>query len=66
MTPTNWLGELMRISSLGGSPRDNILKDTFGQWITSLVWLFVGPDMESKAFNWGKKEGMPVYKPPTE
>jgi 3-dehydrosphinganine reductase len=63
MTPTNWLGELMRISSLGGSPRDNLLKDTLGQWLTSLAWLFVGPDLESKVWSWGKKEGMPEFKP---
>jgi 3-dehydrosphinganine reductase len=62
-TATNWLGELMRISSLGGSPRDNILKDTLGQWLTSLVWLFVAPDLDSKVWSWGKKEGMPEFKP---
>jgi 3-dehydrosphinganine reductase len=62
MIPTNWLGKLMRISSLGGSPRDNIVVDTVGQWVTSIVWLFVNPDMEGKAWGWGKKEGMPVLK----
>ncbi|KAF2463208.1 NAD(P)-binding protein [Lindgomyces ingoldianus] len=62
MTPTNWLGELLRLSSLGGSPRDNIIKDTLGQWLTSIVWLFVGPDMEGKVWGLGKKEGMPVFK----
>lgn len=63
MTPTNWLVELMRISTLGGSPRDNLIKDTLGQWVTSLVWLFVGPDLEGKVWGWGKKEGMPELKP---
>ncbi|KAF2797605.1 3-ketodihydrosphingosine reductase, Tsc10 [Melanomma pulvis-pyrius CBS 109.77] len=63
MTATNWLAELMRISSLGGSPKDNLIKDTVGQWLTSIVWLFVGPDLESKVWGWGKKEGMPEFRP---
>jgi 3-dehydrosphinganine reductase len=63
MTATNWLAELARISSLGGSPRNNLIKDTLGQWLTSIVWLFVGPDMEGKVWGWGKKEGMPEFKP---
>ncbi|KAF2263983.1 3-ketodihydrosphingosine reductase, Tsc10 [Lojkania enalia] len=62
MTPTNWLVELMRISNLGGSPRDNIIKDTVGQWITSIAWLFIGPDLDSKVWGWGKKEGMQAFK----
>jgi 3-dehydrosphinganine reductase len=62
-TATNWLGELMRISTLGGSPRDSLIKDTVGQWLTSFVWLFVGPDLDSKVWGWGKKEGMPEFKP---
>ncbi|KAF2704549.1 3-ketosphinganine reductase-like protein [Pleomassaria siparia CBS 279.74] len=59
MTGTNWLGELMRISMLGGSPKNSIIKDTIGQWLTSIVWLFIGPDLESKVWGWGKKNGMP-------
>ncbi|KAF2202961.1 NAD(P)-binding protein [Delitschia confertaspora ATCC 74209] len=62
MVPTNWLGLLLRMGSLGGSPRNNIIIDTLGQWLASIVWLFVGPDMDGKAWGWGKKEGMPVLK----
>ena len=62
MTPTNWLGELMRIGGLGGSKRDNLVKDTLGQWLTSIVWLFVGPDLDGKVWGWGKKEGMQALK----
>ncbi|KAF2120420.1 3-ketosphinganine reductase-like protein [Lophiotrema nucula] len=62
-TSTNWLCDVMRISALGGNPRDNIIKDTVGQWLTSIVWLFVGPDLDGKVWNWGKKEGMPELKP---
>lgn len=63
MTATSWLGDLMRMSSMGSSQRDNLVKDTMGQWLTSLVWLFLGPDMENKVWNWGKNKGMPTYKP---
>ncbi|ORY09109.1 hypothetical protein BCR34DRAFT_517003 [Clohesyomyces aquaticus] len=62
MVPTNWLGELMRLSSLGGNPRENIVKDTVGQWLTSILWLFINPDMDGKVWGWGKKEGMPAFK----
>jgi 3-dehydrosphinganine reductase len=26
-------------------------------WIVAVVWLFVGPDMDAKVFNYGKKYG---------
>ena len=55
---TNWLGKLMRISALGGSPRNSIVLDTLGMWLTSLLWLFIGPDMEGKAWKWGKDKGV--------
>ncbi|KAF2746549.1 3-ketodihydrosphingosine reductase, Tsc10 [Sporormia fimetaria CBS 119925] len=66
MTPTNWLGELMRLGCLGGSPKDNLVKDMLGQWLASIVWLFVRPDLEGKVWGWGKKEGMPDFKPQTK
>jgi 3-dehydrosphinganine reductase len=62
-TATNWLVKLMRLSSMGGAPRDNIIVDTMGQWLTSLVWLFVGPDLDSKVWGYGKKNGMPKFNP---
>jgi 3-dehydrosphinganine reductase len=63
MTATNWLVDVMRITSLDGSPRDSIVKDVVGQWITSIAWLFIGPDLDSKVWGWGKREGMPELKP---
>lgn len=60
MTATNWLMNLMRFGALGGSPRNNIVVDTMGQLLASIVWLFVGPDLDSKVWNWGKKNGMPA------
>jgi len=62
--PTNWLGKLMRLSSMGGIPRDNLFVDTFGQWLTSILWLFIWPDLDSKVWEWGKKEGMQPLKTP--
>jgi 3-dehydrosphinganine reductase len=58
-TATNWLGKLMRLSSLGSAHRDNPILDTLGMWLVSIIWLFLGPDMEGKVWTWGKKNGMP-------
>lgn len=52
---TQWLGHLMRVGMLGGSPRDNWFVDTVGSWVVNFAWLFIGPDMEGKVWNWGKK-----------
>jgi 3-dehydrosphinganine reductase len=59
MTPTNWLVHLLRWGSLGSSQRDNVILDTLGAWITAIVWLIMVPDLNSKVWSWGKKEGMP-------
>ncbi|KAF2656509.1 3-ketosphinganine reductase-like protein [Lophiostoma macrostomum CBS 122681] len=61
-TGTNWLSKLMRVSSLGGTPRNNWVLDICGQWVASIVWIFVLPDLEGKVWGWGKKEGMPARK----
>ncbi|KAF1972925.1 3-ketosphinganine reductase-like protein [Bimuria novae-zelandiae CBS 107.79] len=63
MMATSWLGDLMRMSSMGSAKRDNVVKDTLGQWAASIIWPFLGADFDNKIFNWGKKEGMPVLKP---
>lgn len=55
---TQLLGAAMRASALGGSPRDNWLVDTVFSWITSIAWLFIGPDMDRKVFNYGKAHGI--------
>jgi len=60
-TATNWLGKLMRFSSMGSARRENLVVDTLGVWLASLVWLFLGPDMEGKIWDWGKKNGMPRH-----
>lgn len=55
---TQFLGAAMRASSLNGSPRNNWFVDTVFSWVTSVVWLFVGPDMEGKVFKYGKVNGV--------
>jgi 3-dehydrosphinganine reductase len=57
------IGYAMKASALGGSPRNNALRDTLMIWVTSLVWLFVGPDLDGKAWRWGKEKGHPQNRP---
>ncbi|EME49999.1 hypothetical protein DOTSEDRAFT_68756 [Dothistroma septosporum NZE10] len=59
---TQLLGHAMRVSTLGGSPRNNWVVDTLFSWATSLAWLFIGPDMDGKVYNYGKKNGLAVPK----
>lgn len=57
---TQALGHLMRLGALGGSPRNGWvgIRDTLGSWVVNAAWLFIGPDMESKVFKWGRKNGV--------
>jgi 3-dehydrosphinganine reductase len=56
---TNLLGYLMRTSTMGGSSRNGLgVLDTVTSWLGSIIWLFVGPDMEKKVFSFGKKNGV--------
>ncbi|KAL2354153.1 hypothetical protein BJ546DRAFT_844979 [Cryomyces antarcticus] len=55
---TQFLGAAMRASSLQGSPRNNWLVDTVFSWVTSIAWLFVGPDMEHKVKKYGRENGL--------
>ncbi|KXT06499.1 hypothetical protein AC578_6074 [Pseudocercospora eumusae] len=55
---TQYLGHAMRASALAGSPRNNWFVDTVFSWITSIAWLFIGPDLEAKVYNYGKKHGI--------
>lgn len=63
MTPTNWLGHLMRWGCMSGSEKNNIVFDTIMTWISTIVWLFVTPDLNGKVWGWGKKNGMPKFRP---
>ncbi|KAI9709012.1 MAG: hypothetical protein M1812_007825 [Candelaria pacifica] len=54
-----WLGLLMRGSAWGGSPRNNMIVDTVVSWVTSVVWLFVQPDLDGKVWKYGQANGVP-------
>jgi len=60
MITTHFLGHAMRVSMLGGSPRNGLfgVRDALFSWVTAIVWLFVGPDMEGKVWKWGKANGV--------
>jgi len=54
---TQFIASLLRAGMLGGSARNNWFVDTIMSWVVAIVWLFIGPDMDSKVFNYGKKHG---------
>lgn len=56
---TNFVGQVMRASALGSSPRNNMLLDTAWSWLSSIVMLFIISDFIKKAYNYGKQKGMP-------
>lgn len=56
---TMLVGHLMKGTSLGSSPRNNILLDTLTSWASNLIFLGVIPDLARKTWNWGKKNGLP-------
>jgi 3-dehydrosphinganine reductase len=55
---TALLGGLMKAGALGASPRNGWgVVDTLFAGVANIVWRFVGPDLESKVFKWGKENG---------
>ena len=61
VTTQGWWGELMKACAWQGSVRDQPILNTLFSWVVSLVWLFVGWDMERKVWKLGEKEGVPVH-----
>ncbi len=58
MVTTSFLGDLMRASALAGSPRNGFgVFDTLLGFVGYVAWLFIGPDMERKAWRFGQKHG---------
>ncbi|KAI0454598.1 hypothetical protein F5B21DRAFT_514513 [Xylaria acuta] len=55
-----FLGNVLRWGSLGGSPRNNWIIDTFMSWIITIVWIFALPDIYNKIRKYGKKNGHPI------
>jgi 3-dehydrosphinganine reductase len=60
---TMFIGAIMKGAALGPSPRNSILGDTLLGWLSNVVFLQVIPDLRNKAFNWGKKNGLPKGAP---
>ncbi|RDL32055.1 Uncharacterized protein BP5553_09457 [Venustampulla echinocandica] len=63
LVTVSWLGQAMRGCAWGGSRRNNWVWDTILTCITSLVWLFVGPDLDGKVRSYAKKNGHPSTYP---
>ncbi|XP_014557743.1 hypothetical protein COCVIDRAFT_36816 [Bipolaris victoriae FI3] len=63
MTPTNYLVHLMRWGSLSGSQKNNWVIDVIGAIVAAVAWLFIAPDLNKTVRGWGKKNGMPAYRP---
>jgi 3-dehydrosphinganine reductase len=59
LVTVGWLGAAMRGCAWGGSARNNWVTDTAMTWITSIVWGFVGRDLDGKVRSYGKKHGHP-------
>ena len=58
LVTTQFLSSAMKASALGGSPRNNWITDTILSWITSVVWLFYQPYMDSTVYKYGVQHGM--------
>ncbi|KAJ5486017.1 hypothetical protein N7530_000317 [Penicillium desertorum] len=56
---TNFIGSMMKGTSLGASPKNSIVGDTLLSCLSHLVFLQVIPDLRNKAFAWGKRNGLP-------
>ncbi|KAI9646401.1 3-dehydrosphinganine reductase [Ciborinia camelliae] len=55
LVTVGWLGSMMRACAWGGSRRGNWLLDTAVTWGTSVVWMFVGRDLDGKVRRWGEE-----------
>lgn len=56
---TMFVGNIMKGTALGSSPRNSVVGDTLLSWLSNLVFLQVIPDLRNKTFNWGKTNGLP-------
>jgi 3-dehydrosphinganine reductase len=57
---TMFVGDILKGSALGPSPRNSWFRDTFTGWLSNLVFLQVVPDLRKQAYLWGKKHGVPT------
>lgn len=60
LVATQGLGALLRWGSLGSSARNGWVgfRDVLGSSMVSVIWCFLGPQLEGKVFAWGKKNGV--------
>lgn len=59
LVTVSWLGDLMRGTAWGGSKRGDWVVDTIVTWVASLVWFFVGMDLDGKVTEFRRKNGHP-------
>ncbi|KAI9796473.1 MAG: 3-dehydrosphinganine reductase [Piccolia ochrophora] len=57
---TSLLSVLLRALAWGGSPRSSWVWDTLVAWVLSVVWAYVGWDLDRKVWKWGREKGRPV------
>lgn len=57
---TSFVGEIMRGTAWGPSKRGNVVVDTLFIFLSSIVWLFVGWDMDRTVRRWGRENGYGV------
>jgi len=55
LVSTSFVGSVLRATAWGGSKRNNVVVDTLWIWVVSLVWLFVGWDMDRTVKKWAKE-----------
>ncbi|KAI0526622.1 hypothetical protein F5B22DRAFT_633066 [Xylaria bambusicola] len=55
-----FLGDVLRWSTLGASPRNSWVIDTIMSWVISLALIFALPDIYSKIRKYAKKNGHPI------
>ena len=57
MIATSLIGMALQATAWGGSKRNNAFLDTLWIWAVSVVWLFVGWDMDRTVRKWGRENG---------
>ncbi|RDW87271.1 3-ketodihydrosphingosine reductase-like protein tsc10 [Coleophoma crateriformis] len=60
LVTVGWLGSLMRSCAWGGVRRNNWVLDTVMTWIVSIVWFFIGMDLDGKVRKYGREHGHPM------
>jgi 3-dehydrosphinganine reductase len=63
LVTVSFLGSLMRGTAWGPSRKNNYLVDIAMTWLSSIVSIFVGMDLDSKVKAYGKKHGHPSTYP---